>query len=73
MGYLITLDLSENVYRPIEKMASNLGQTPEELVMEWIVSASQTAGADPIESCIGAIESTIPDWVDNHDKYLGQS
>jgi len=29
--------------------------------------------ADPLEKFIGAFNSNIPDWADEHDKYLGQS
>jgi hypothetical protein len=28
---------------------------------------------DPIEKFIGAFPSKVPDWVDQHDKYLGQA
>lgn len=28
---------------------------------------------DPVEPFIGAFRSDVPDWADQHDKYLGQS
>ena len=29
-------------------------------------------GDDPFEKFIGSINSDIPDWADNHDKYIGE-
>lgn len=34
-------------------------------------SAIQKAIDDPVENFIGAFSSNIPDWADEHDKYLG--
>jgi hypothetical protein len=35
------------------------------------VSAIQKAIDDPVENFIGAFSSNIPDWADQHDRYLG--
>lgn len=32
---------------------------------------NQTAADDPVEKFIGAFSSNIPDWADQHDKYIG--
>jgi hypothetical protein len=28
---------------------------------------------DPVEQFIGTIKNPVPDWVDNHDQYLGNA
>jgi hypothetical protein len=28
---------------------------------------------DPVEQCIGALRTSVPDWANEHDKYLGQA
>jgi hypothetical protein len=30
-------------------------------------------GEDPFEKFVGSVKSNIPDWTDQHDKYLGES
>jgi len=46
------------------------GSSPEELAVEWLVSAIHKAIDDPVENFIGAFNSNIPEWADQHDKYL---
>ena len=72
MGYTLTLEVPEEVYRPLAESARQQGTTPEELIVEWLVAAIQHAINDPVEPFIGAFSSNIPDWADQHDKYLGQ-
>jgi len=73
MGHTITIDIPENVYEPLTKMASYAGRTPEDLALEWIANASQLTVIDPVEDFIGSINSGVSDWVDQHDLYLSQS
>lgn len=48
-------------------------RTPEELAVEWLMTAIYKAMSDPVENFIGALSSRVPDWADQHDKYVGQA
>jgi len=71
MGH--TLELPENVYQSLLKTATQIGQQPEILAVQWLKKITQQQKTDPLEKFIGAFNSNIPDWADKHDKYLGQS
>lgn len=58
---------------PLAKTAHDAGKTPEELAVEWLQLAMRYALNDPLEQFIGAFHSDVPDWADQHDKYLGQA
>jgi len=66
------LEVPEEIYQPLAKSAEQKGATPEELAIEWLAAAIRTAISDPVEKFIGAFSSNIPDWADQHDKYIGQ-
>jgi hypothetical protein len=53
--------------------AAQMGQTPEEVALQWLSEAAQQITDDPIEQFIGTIPSQIPDWTTQHDVYLGQN
>ncbi len=73
MGHPLTLELPENVYQLLQKTATQTGQQPEVLAVQWLKQISQQQETDPLEKFIGAFESNIPNWADEHDKYIGQS
>lgn len=73
MEHTLVLELPEDIYEPLANTAKQTGQTPEELAVEWLATAVQNATDDPVENFIGAFSSNIPDWTDQHDKYIGQS
>jgi hypothetical protein len=73
MSHVLHLELPEDIYRPLAKNAEQKGRSPEEVAIEWLKSILKKLENDPIENFIGAIHSDIPDWADQHDKYLGQT
>ncbi len=73
MGRTLVLEVPEDVYEPLAKAAKQTGETPEELAVEWLAAAARTVANDPLENFIGAFPSNIPDWADQHDKYIGQA
>ncbi len=73
MEHKLILSVPENVYEPLAKSAERTGQTPEKLAVEWLATAAQYVSDDPLEEFIGAFRSNIPDWADQHDKYIGQA
>lgn len=73
MGHTLTLEVPEDAYEPLAETAKQRGSTAEELAVEWLVTAIHKAMNDPVENFIGAFSSSVPDWADQHDKYLGQA
>jgi hypothetical protein len=67
------LEVPEEIYRPLLKTAEQSKQKPETLVIRWLASAVQRFNDDPLEKFIGAFKSDMPDWADQHDKYIGEA
>lgn len=73
MGHTLTLEVPEDAYASLAKTAKQRGSTPEELAVEWLMTAIYHAMNDPVENFIGAFSSSVPNWADQHDTYLGQA
>jgi hypothetical protein len=73
MEHTLTLELSNTIYEPLTKTARQTGKTPEQLAIEWLEQAAHIVLQDPLEDFIGVFHSDVPDWADEHDKYLGQA
>jgi hypothetical protein len=73
MGHKLILEVPEEVYEPLAKTAKQTGTTPERLAIEWLTVAGGHALHDPVEAFIGAFRSGVPDWADQHDRYIGQA
>lgn len=73
MGYTLTIEVSEEIYKPLARAAHQSGQTLEALALEWLVLAMHTVQDDPLEEFIGGFASDIPDWTEKSDAYLGQT
>lgn len=72
MNHLLRLEIPEKLYEPMVKVAAHMGRTPEELAVDWLAAAVQQHVDDPLEKFIGTLSSNIPDWADQHDRYIGQ-
>jgi aryl-alcohol dehydrogenase-like predicted oxidoreductase len=73
MRHKLVLDLPDPIYEPLAKVAKENGITPEQVAVQWLEAAGSGSNHDPVENFIGALRSNIPDWADQHDKYLGQA
>ncbi|MBI5652370.1 MAG: hypothetical protein HZC40_18280 [Chloroflexi bacterium] len=81
MGHTLTIQVAEDLYAPLEKQARQNGQTPEELVVQWLtdVMREQTRrvsaqnNQDPLEKFIGAFHSNIPNWAEDHDHHIAHN
>jgi hypothetical protein len=73
MAHPLTLELPEEVYGPLADSAGRAKTTPEELAVAWLAAVARHAAADPLEGFIGAFSGTVPDWADEHNRYLGQA
>jgi len=73
MGHALILEVPDDVYELLARTAKQMGSTPQELAVKWLTTAISKATDDPVENFIGAFSSTVPDWADRHDKYVGQA
>lgn len=73
MGYPLTLNVPENVYRSLVRQAEESGQPAEVLAVQLLTTATQPEAEDPLEVFIGAFDSQGSGWADHHDAYLGGS
>ncbi len=71
MNHQLTLELPDDVYKPLTAAAQRMGATPEALAVAWLTAATCHAARDPVEDFIGAFRGGVPDWADQHDKHLG--
>ena len=72
MSHQLVLNVPNDVYDPLVETAKSTGATPEQLAVDWLAAMSYHAARDPMEKFIGSLPSDIPDWADQHDKYLGE-
>lgn len=72
MGYALVIEIPEDLYQPFIKTAEQSGHTPEQLATNWLVANIRQAQQDPLEQYFGMFRSDVTDWVDEHDRYLGQ-
>jgi hypothetical protein len=74
MGHQLTLQIPDDLYTPLTQVANKMSQTPEELILGYLSQALQSQVTDdPIEDFIGAFHGDVPDWLEQHDQYLGAS
>jgi hypothetical protein len=73
MGHRLVLDVPDDVYKSLVKIAEQTGQSQEILAVEWLAAASRYLAHDPLERFIGAFNSSGSDWANNHDLYIGKS
>lgn len=72
MAHTLQLDVPDDIYESLVKLGEQTGQRPESVALEQLITATQHLADDPLEHFIGAFPSDIPDWADQHDKYIGQ-
>ncbi|PWH15608.1 MAG: hypothetical protein DDG59_11215 [Anaerolineae bacterium] len=73
MERTLKIELPENVYDVLKRLAEKSGKTPEQFAQDWLNQALQETSADPLEQFIGAFRTDIEDWAAQHDRYLGKS
>lgn len=73
MGHTLTLEIPEELFESLQKIAEQAGRTPEEMIAHWVTTDVRRIVDDPLAKWIGAFDSGLPDWADNHDKYIGES
>lgn len=72
MSQMLHLELADGPYRALARTARQEGKATEALATELLTAASQRLTDDPLEPFLGALTSSVPDWADRHDEYLGK-
>jgi hypothetical protein len=74
MTHQLTLEIPDDVYRPLLQKAKDRGQPIETVAQECLAEAiHKQAEAIPSRRWIGAFESNVPDAAERHHEYLGQA
>ena len=73
MSHPLTIDVPEEVFSYLNKLALQQGKTPETLAQELVSTAVQELEEDPLLRWAGAIDSEISDVAQRHDYYIGQA
>jgi hypothetical protein len=73
MEHKLVLEVPEDVYELLTKTAEETGQPPEVMAAQWLVDLTRNLAEDPLEKYIGAFRSDIPDWAEEHDRYIGEA
>ncbi|MGA7497877.1 MAG: hypothetical protein WBX00_14225 [Isosphaeraceae bacterium] len=73
MSHSLTIDVPEDVFSYLNKLALQQGKTPETLAQELVSTAVQELEEDPLLRWAGAIDSEISDVAERHDYYIGQA
>ena len=73
MAHKLLLELTDETYQGLLHHAEIVGQTPEEVVGEWVTDTVKELDEDPLLKWAGAFTSTIPDAAERHDHYIGEA
>ena len=73
MAQPLTIELPENIFQSLAKLATQMGETPERLAVDIVTKQVQSVTDDPLLKWAGAIQSGPPDVAQRHDFYLGQT
>jgi len=72
MSTTLTLEIPDQIYRPLLKKADKRGKTIDQIVIDWLGEVVKDEQDDPLLQLAGAFSSDITDIGTNHDFYIGQ-
>ena len=72
MSTTLTLEIPDQIYRPLLKKADKRGKTLDQILIEWLGELVKDELDDPLLQLAGAFSSDITDIGTNHDFYIGQ-
>lgn len=73
MAKTVTLELTDIVYKLLSETSAQSGQTPEQMILEWVEERIQQTIQDPLLQLAGIIEAEVTDVAERHDDYIGQA
>jgi hypothetical protein len=71
MPKTLTIELPDEIYEGLQKLAEKWKTTPERIAADWVVFQADRVLNDPLEKWIGAIPM-LP-WADRHDELFAES
>ena len=73
MSHPLAIDVPEEVFSYLNKLALQQGKTPEALAQELVSTAVKELEEDPLLRWAGVIDSEISDVAERHDYYIGEA
>ena len=66
------LEFPEPLFDLILKRATQIKQTPEQMVMTWIEQAAKPSDDDALLQLAGIFQSRLTDIGERHNEYIGE-
>jgi predicted transcriptional regulator len=73
MPKTLTIELPDEIYEGLQKLAEKWKTTPERIAADWVVLQADQVLNDPLEEIIGAIDTGVIGWGERHDELLGEA
>ena len=73
MPKTLTIELPDEIYEGLQKLAEKCKTTPERIAADWVVFQADQVLNDPLEKWIGAIDTGVIGWGERHDELLGEA
>jgi predicted transcriptional regulator len=73
MPKTLTIELPDEIYEGLQKLAEKWQTTPERIASDWVVYEAERVLNDPLEKWIGAIDTGVIGWGERHDELLGEA
>jgi predicted transcriptional regulator len=73
MPKTLTIELPDEIYEGLQKLAEKWKTTPERIAADWVVFQADQVLNDPLEKWIGAIDTGAHWWAERHDELFGES
>lgn len=73
MSKTLTLEISDPIYQMLLKTAKQIGQTPEQVVLNWLENRVKQSTKDPLLQLAGIFDSDLTDISEHHDEYIGNA
>ena len=71
---MLLTDTLGNIRLANRDLLKIIGKRIEEVAVDRLTNGREPEDIeDPLDKFIGAFNSGIPDWADNHDKYIGEA
>ncbi len=73
MSQTLQVEISDEAYLHLSRLARNEGKTPAELSAEIVNRNVAHLLHDPLDEFIGKFNSGVSDAAENHDCYIGEA
>jgi hypothetical protein len=72
MNQTLQIPVSPNVLAALQRIAEREALPLEQLAANWLKERILEK-TDPLDALIGSFQSTVPDWLENHDHHFAQA